>query len=402
VGLIDIIGGAFSGLAGDPYGYQRTKQAQQSSQLYNLLSQLKIGETLRNLNKQIQWEKGLQEIPTTEEVPESDAVAEIAKQYGGTGLRTVPRSYRDVQKDIAQYALSQGELQPFLDIGKQEWEEKEHEHKKSLWPLEEQNLLANILYTTEAAKKLGIPGIKVTSQGVFVPGESPATPPATPPGVPITTPLTLPAAGPGEREAAIDKIRAEVQDEAAQAQAQAQGNQPLATPTSIKPQGTSPIEIRNVGTFYPFQKEPTYEMRTIYGPGGKTKVIPIEKGKIVEPPPGWSFRPPEKTDRTGEGETEKGRKETQKEYREMVKKYQNEVGGLQKWYSSQVMKEGADIGAIVEEYNRRLEDIVHRYKPFIQFLKSKTATQGTQGTQGRPGITKEQAIQELRNRGVIP
>ena len=305
MGLADIIGGAFSGLAGDPYGYQRTKQAQQSSQLYNLLSQLKIGETLRGLGKQIQWEKGLQEIPLTEEVPESDEIRAIAQQYGTEGMQTVPRPYSDIRKDIAQLGLSLGEYQPYLDLGKERKEEEEYEYKKSLWPLEKQQKLVDILYKAAQieAEKQKANRLNIGPYGIFVPDESSATSATTPSATPqvptreltrelIQMPLTPPSAGPGQRAAAIDKIRAEVQAEAAQAQAQAQGNQPLPPSSSMKQ-----FPIPGFGTFYVFPKESTDEMRTIYGPGGKTKVIPIEKGKIVEPPPGWSFKPPEKTEK---------------------------------------------------------------------------------------------------------
>jgi hypothetical protein len=101
---------------------------------------------------------------------------------------------------------------------------------------------------------------------------------------------------------------------------------------------------------------------------------------------------------TGEGS--KTEKERRKERVAAVKAYQSEINGLQKWYSSASSKEGADIDAINKEYQRRLNDIVYRYKDLIRLTPYQTGTQGPQGT--TPGITKEQAIQELKNRGLIP
>jgi hypothetical protein len=104
---------------------------------------------------------------------------------------------------------------------------------------------------------------------------------------------------------------------------------------------------------------------------------------------------------TGEGS--KTEKERRKERVAAVKAYQSEINGLQKWYSSASSKEGADIDAINKEYQRRLNDIVYRYKDLIRLTPYQTGTQGPQGPQGTtPGITKEQAIQELKNRGLIP
>jgi hypothetical protein len=45
-------------------------------------------------------------------------------------------------------------------------------------------------------------------------------------------------------------------------------------------------------------KEPTYEMKTIYGPAGGTKEVSVQKGSVYTPPPGWSLKTPDKPEKS--------------------------------------------------------------------------------------------------------
>lgn len=195
MGLADFIGGAFSGLAGDPYGYQRTKQSREQNQLYNLLTAMSIKTALEKQQRETAFREGLAAIPRTEEVPESPAIAKIAQQYGEPGVRTVPRDLTAILQDIAEVSLGAGETAPYTVLSGMLRGEEEYTYKKGLRPLEERKTLAEIGKTEAETAKLSIPKMKSvrdpeTGNIIYYPEEPPTEIPSI---IPETKDITTPS-----------------------------------------------------------------------------------------------------------------------------------------------------------------------------------------------------------------